>query len=191
MTDEPKPIEMLTPQEAGARLNEMAVQYTGGSADTPTTPEQAGAKLEKLYNTPEWRNKLEAGHSATRNEWEALRDLKRQSTTTREIAEGRAVAPLFETTEPGGLSTQNKIASADWLREIGIPPAGIEHIIESLQPGTKSHFSAADVSWARVNRERLMQDGAWIDRLLKGDIYARHALIGLNAILVAGAGDEK
>jgi hypothetical protein len=98
----------MSAEAATAQLSEMTVAHNGGPADAPSTPEQAGQKLEQLWNDPAWRGRFEAGHSATRQEWETLMDLKRQSVTTQAIAEGSAVAPTFETIEPGGLSTQNK-----------------------------------------------------------------------------------
>jgi len=180
----------MTAEQAAAQLTAMtSAQSSAGIVDAPKTPEEAGQKLEQLWNDPAWRNRFEAGHSATRQEFEDLLSVRRQSATVEEIAAGRAFAPLFETVGPGELSTADKISAADQLSEFGIPPEGIKHVIGALQPGAKSPFTEADVEWARSNKERLMQTQEWVDRLLKGDYAARHALIGLSAIIAAGAAE--
>ena len=182
----------MTPEQADAQLTAMTIaQNNTGIVDTAKTPEEAGRKLEQLWNDPAWRGRFEGGSSQARQEWEALLDLRRQNITTKDIAEGGPglAAPLFETVGPGELATQHKISAAASLREIGVPPAGIVHIIDSLQPGEKSHFTRADVEWARANRDRLMQTQEWVDRLLKGDGQARHQLVALTAILTAGAAE--
>jgi len=182
----------MTAEQADAQLNAMRLSSDAAATlDVAATPQNAAEKLAALWNDPAWRNRFEAGSSQARQEWEALLDLRRQNITTKDIAEGGPglAAPLFETVGPGELSTQNKISAAASLREAGIPPAGVVHIIDSLQPGEKSHFTRADVEWARANRDRLMQTQEWVDRLLKGDGQARHQLVALTAILTAGAAE--
>jgi len=179
----------MTPEQAAAQLNAMTVAHNGGAFDVPTTPEQAGQRLEALWNDPAWRGRFEGGSSQARQEFEDLLNVRRQSATVEEIAAGRAFAPLFETVPPGELSTADKISAADQLYEFGIPPKGIEHIIGALQPGAKSPFTVADVTWAESTRTRLMQTQEWVDRLLKGDGQARHQLVALTAILTAGAAE--
>jgi hypothetical protein len=189
MSDDPY---SMSPQQAGAKLAEMSVEYSGAEVvDIAKTPEEATKKLQQLFSTPEWVNKLQAGSPSAHEEWQTLIQLKSQENTIDDIVNGTAVPPPFETVTEGNLSTRNLVLSAEWLREIGVPPEGVKHVIESLQPGATSKFTKEDVAWARSNRDRLMQTQEWVDRLLKGDGAARHALVALNAILVAGAAEDQ
>src|SRR5262249_11790010 len=100
---------------------------------------------------------------------------------TAKLAEIAKAAP---SPSEGGLSPYKTLAFAATLAEAGIPP-------EAIKATLTGTFTAEDVAWAKTQRARLMGDKEFVGKYLSGDRQANHWMTAVNAILTAGAAEEK
>jgi hypothetical protein len=184
-----KPVEQLTAAEAGDRLAQMTNEFraaeTAKAQAKMTDRQRAAAAMEAKYADPEWRARFNNGGAAERLEWEGMVAAQAGDdggrNTVEDIAAGRAIAPSNEVNFDGEISTKNKMATAETLREIGILPGGIAAVLRG------DEFDAADVASAKAWLDEAARTPEFVKNLMAGEPTVVREFTARCALIAGGA----
>jgi hypothetical protein len=164
----------LTPEQAGDKLAAMTKEYRGEPSKEPKDV------LQRNYNWPAWREKLEAGDGATWKEFDEL---------AKAAAEADPVKAVMSGNLPDVAPSEHRLMehTASTLREIGIRDEIIKDVIAGTHEVTKQEWDLT-VQWKQDH----MEDLEWVKSLLSGNAKARRELALATIILNGGIkGEEK
>jgi len=172
----------MTPAEAGAKLNEMAVALRGpGASADPKTPSEARRRLTELTADKQWSEDFTAGKVEARREFEGLTKMAAQADDRLEnVLAGKAEPGLMEVTNAENpLTTRDLAGAIADLREAGLRDQTIKEIFE----GTK--MPAEIRRRCEQLKAKKMGDAEWTRKLLAGDHEAKRELTLISAVLSA------
>jgi hypothetical protein len=147
-------------------------QSPAPTAEQVQDAHDAEIRLAALMNDVDWVQKYSQGSIAERREAEQLQ----QMIAAGRDADGLSVrAPIEVVTGEFGIRRRDAIDSISDLAKAGIPPEGIERIMDG-------RWSDADVEFAQRELDRLKATPAWREALLAADPEARHQLRAWSAV---------
>jgi hypothetical protein len=174
------PIESLTPEQATAKLNEMAAAFHG---TPPGTAAQAAAELEALMANREWAGRYMEGGTAERAKFAELTTRIAAGDTVADMAAGKVEPPSIEVTTGDQLPTHTMMQAIADLQARGLTDEAVAEIL------TGKTFSREEVRAAEQWRERAVRDPLFRAALLTGDSNCGRQWLVANAIIAMGAGE--
>jgi hypothetical protein len=185
-TTPPAAVTTLTPEQAGARLAEMA-RGPQPSA-TPTTAQEAAARLRVITKDSKWSERFLSGNSPEVREFNDLSALIASGgdeaagisdiiTTVNALEDQQAVSPVAYEGLIGGLRSQ------------GLPDEA-EQAIRDIDAGVRTDRpSQGDGAACRQVLDRLIKNPEWRQRVLAGDVRANNLKNALDRV-IAYAGND-
>jgi hypothetical protein len=177
MIDDRPDRQVLSPDQATAKLAEMSAEFRGKSKATkdPKTPAQAAARLDELRAIDGWAKLYLAGsgpHVAEFNRLHELASSKDADNIDAAIA-GTPADGIF--LDKGH---RDNVQTAVLLRDAGVDDPAVLRQVLSNAP-----VSAAERDAAQSMKSRLMKDHNFQTRYLSGDGDAVRQMALLNVVL--------
>jgi hypothetical protein len=174
----------LSPQEAGAILEQRAADFATPAPLAPVNAREADARLAALIADPAWARKLLSGDVATVQEFERLSALKANVSTVDAIAD--PAAQVIETTIGAeGLRRQDLISAAADLRRLWQDSDNCEAAIASvLDPNAT--VDADLLQNMQAWKAQALSDPAFIEMWMRGDLWATQRMTLANAVIAIG-----
>jgi hypothetical protein len=144
----------------------LPVEAPAPAPQTPqASPEDPGTKLRRLEADKGWRDRLDAGDSATRDEWKALIAAEAGADRSDDprldgILSGEtATPPSFESLTSGQLSTASLIEAVRQMKELGISDAAIKDAVNG------GKISRAEYDMVRRFQAERESDRSWVEKV--------------------------
>jgi hypothetical protein len=171
MTDTPAeiPIHQMTPDQATARLAEMAAAYRPAPSATPQTAQEAAARLDALAKDKDFYARLMAGDAATKREFAELTALKAGAAPGDTLpGEPYAIEVVDAVSDPNAVNRATYNGLIEALREQGLP-ASAEQYVRDLDSGKRTDRpTQGDGAACRQALDRLMKNPEFVNDAAAG-----------------------
>jgi hypothetical protein len=202
MTDE-TPVHMMSPEQAGARLDEMKLSYEASqipadAAPPPpgvsaTTPGQAAARLAQLKADPQWRTRVLTGSGREAREFSELTALAAQGDMTDHSSEIEFVDAV---SNPSALRKSHYDGMLDAMRENNNLPAATEEFIRAVDRHMATGNYENDLMPTEGDglvfkeaKERWLRDPGVRARILAGDFATVKQFNGMVRVIALATQD--
>jgi hypothetical protein len=175
----------MSPGEATSALDGMVANLRGPVPLMPTTTNEARQRPNALSSDPAWVKKYFEGDMKTRGEVESLNQTIANGTVAEALAGGPVETPAEVTTGPDGLRRQDLLSAAADLRRLWSDSDNCEAAIaEVLNPDVQ--LDPNFVQGMRDWKAQAMNDPAFIEMLMRGDVWAAQRMTLCNAVIALG-----